>query len=271
MDFLSQLMRLPFARGLWLRLPIGSVEARVEYGIFRYPHYAYGVYWAAIQAQRLGLAAISAIEFGVAGGRGLLALEKASLEIERETGVRVRVFGFDTGEGMPAPVDYRDLPHIWGQGFFKMDAAALRRRLSRAELVLGDVADTVRSWVDDAQHPPLGFVAFDLDYYSSTKAALKIFGSDPNTHLPRVHCYFDDVASNDLGCMNPHVGELLAINEFNQSAADRKICRIEQLRTNRTCWEKWQERMFAFHDFAHPQYTRLLIPAADAGAQLPLD
>jgi hypothetical protein len=270
MSLLSQLMRLPYARGLWLRSPVGSVASRVEYGIYRYPHYAYGIYWAAVQASRLGTAAISAIEFGVAGGRGLLAMERASAEIQAETGVRIDVFGFDTGEGLPPPVDYRDLPHIWGHGFYKMEPDKLRARLRSAELILGNVAQTVDAWLQREHPAPLGFAAFDLDFYSSTVAALRVFQGPPASHLPRVHCYFDDVASNDLGCMNPYVGELLAIREFNDAHADRKICRIEQLRSNRTAWEKWQERMFAFHNFSHPDYTRPLVSLADASSQLGL-
>jgi hypothetical protein len=270
MSVLSQLMRLPYARRLWLACPIGSVASRVEYGIYRYPHYAYGIYWAAVQASRLGLPAISAIELGVAGGRGLLAMEQVSAQIQAETGVRIQVYGFDTGAGLPPPVDYRDLPHIWGQGFYRMEPEKLRARLRRAELVLGNVAQTVDEWLRREQLAPLGFAAFDLDFYSSTVAALRVFAGPPASHLPRVHCYFDDVASNDLGCMNPYVGELLAIREFNEAHADRKICLIEQLRSNRTQWEKWQERMYAFHNFSHPAYTRPLVSLADPSAQLAL-
>lgn len=266
---LQQLARLPFFLKLWSALPLGSLRARVDYGLFPYPHYAYGVFWAATLASRLGIERISVVEFGVAGGRGLVALEQAARKIGETLGVGIDVFGFDSGEGMPAPVDYRDLPHIWGPGFYRMDADKLRERLSDAKLVLGDVRTTTSAWVD-SPHAPIGFVAFDLDYYSSTVAALQLLQGPPSTHLPRVYCYFDDVTANDLGCMNPYVGELLAINEFNERHADRKICRIELLRVHRQRWEKWQDRMFAFHNFSHPKYTQLVIPATDTDSQLPL-
>jgi len=270
MDILNQVMRIPFLIGLWFRFPIGPVATRVYWGIFRYPHYAFGVYWAAVQASRLGIPRISVLEFGVAGGRGLLALEAASREIALATGVRIDVFGFDSGAGMPKPKDHLDLPHIWGEGFYRMDEQKLRARLATAELLLGDVKQTVKAWLADESHAPVGFAAFDLDYYSSTRDALEIFRTAAHRHLPRVYCYFDDVVANELGCMNPYVGELLAIQRFNEMSPERKIARIEQLRLCRPRWELWQDRMFAFHDFAHPHYCDLLIPAASKETQLAL-
>jgi hypothetical protein len=256
--------------GLWERFPLGPVATRIHYGVFPYAHYAYGVYYAARSAASLGIPRITAIEFGVAGGRGLVALEQASAEIERDTGVGIDVVGFDTGEGMPPAVDYRDLPHIWGAGFYKMEPEKLRARLQRAQLVLGDLAVTLPQWMRDPQRSPLGFVAFDLDYYSSTKVALGLFEGDEASHLPRVYCYFDDVCCTALGCMSEFQGELLAIREFNEAHAQRKIARIEQVRAHRPRWEIWQERMFAFHNFAHSKYNVTVVPDTYKERQMPL-
>ena len=99
--------------------------------------------------------------------------------------------------------------------------------------MLGDVAVTTQSWLQDSIQAPIGFIAFDLDYYSSTKASFALFEGAESTHLPRVHCFFDDLGCTNLGCMNTFVGEYLAIDEFNQSHADRKIAKIENLRINR--------------------------------------
>jgi len=262
-------MRLPYAKHVWARYPVGSVDNKVEYGIYPYPHYAYGVYWSAQLAARLGIARITAIELGVAGGRGLLALETAAAEISAALDVTIDVVGFDAGVGMPAPTDYRDLPHIWGEGFYKMDETKLRAKLRNAQLVLGDVTRTLPEWL--STHPaPMGFIAFDLDYYSSTKAALKIFDGPPSTHLPRVHCFLDDLCCTNIGVMNPYVGEYLALNEFNAEHSDRKICKIEQLRANRFRWEPWQDRMYAFHNFSHELYTRHVLPTGPTYTQLPI-
>ena len=272
MNLLGHLTRIPSFLGLWLRCfpKLGSLETRVKYGVFQYPQYAYGAYWSACLASRLGIPRITVAELGVAGGRGLLALEALSEEIESVLGVQVDVVGFDTGEGLPKPADYRDLPHIWAEGSYRMDQEALRPRLRRAQLILGDVGQTIPQWLDSGIRAPLGFVAIDLDYYSSTKSALAIFRGLESSHLPRVHCFFDDVAANDLGCMSQFVGELLAIREFNEESEDRKIARIELLRANRTRWEDWQDMMYVFHDFRHAQYTTRISSKGPRHTQLPL-
>ena len=131
-----------------------------------------GTHSAAKLARALGLDRITAVEFGVAGGNGLVSMERIAEAVGGHLGVDVAVIGFDVGSGTPAPEDFRDLPHVWAQGFYKMDAEARLARLRKAELVLGNVADTVRATVAREGLPPIGFVLFDLDYYSSTHQRL---------------------------------------------------------------------------------------------------
>src|SRR6185503_11087279 len=108
MDLIGQLTRLPYVRGLWKRFPVGPLDLRMKWGILpEYPPYAYGVFFAAQLAAALGIERISALELGVAGGRGLLALERIAAAVERRFPVRIDVYGFDTGEGMPEAQDYR--------------------------------------------------------------------------------------------------------------------------------------------------------------------
>jgi len=142
---------------------------------------------------------ISALEFGVAGGRGLLALEALCPEIEKAYGVEIEIWGFDTGEGLPEPEDYRDLPYIWKAGFYRMDQAALKSKLTRSKLVLGNVKDTVPDFFETHSPAPLGAAFFDLDFWSSTRDSFGIFSGAPSTMLPRVFCYCDDVISNEGG------------------------------------------------------------------------
>lgn len=235
-----------------------------------YPPYAYGVYCAAQLATRLEIKRISVLECGVAGGNGLLALEKIAAEAGAHFGIEIDVVGFDTGDGMPDPVDYRDLPHVWNSGFYRMDVDKLRQRLSRAQLMLGDIEQTAATWLNGADIAPIGFVAFDLDYYSSTVKAMQLFEGAASTHLPRVHCYFDDIAGPEFACMNEHVGELLAIDEFNARHPSRKICQIRNLRCARQRDENWYAQMYAFHDFGHSRYVENVAPKEATWRQLPI-
>lgn len=232
---------------------MGSIPLRTRYGIWPRPAYAYGVYAAALQAKALSMAEISVIEFGVAGGNGLLALEAMGKQIGAYLGVKIVAAGFDGGVGMPEPKDYRDLPHVWSAGDFKMDEAALRRRLDPAtRLVIGDVADTTP--VAMASLPPVGFAAFDLDFYTSTKDALAVLDGPSSGRLPRMYCYFDDTIFPEWACHNPDVGELRAIREFNEQHASIRLHRHEALRWSRPHREAWTDQVYVAHDFSHPQY-----------------
>ena len=229
---LTRLTQIPGVRSLWNLFPVGPVDLRVRFGVFPRPQYAFGVYYAADLAKRLGLPSISVIEFGVAGGRGLLALESIAELIGNELGVTIHVTGFDSGHGMPKPLDYRDLPHVWAGGFYAMDEDKLRATLSpKTELVLGDVAAVVGRWKAPA---PVGFVAFDLDYYSSTKAALSLFeDAEERPHLPRVYCYFDDIIWPARACHNEYTGELGAPPHAAASLClERRDVRSPRLRSS---------------------------------------
>jgi hypothetical protein len=218
----------------------------------------------------LGLKGITVIELGVAGGRGLLALEEVAGAVAGALGVEIDVVGFDSGEGMPAPADYRDLPHVWNAGYYRMDPARLKAKLSRAQLVLGDIRETITSWMTRCRHP-IGFVAFDLDYYSSTMSAFRLFDSPAGSgHLPRVYCYFDDTIWPEHACHNEYVGELRAIQEFNQ-AGDKKICPHHLLRHMRVHPAAWNDQIYVMHDFKHPLYCKNVTMSGEQYTQMPLD
>jgi hypothetical protein len=230
-------------------------EAKLRVRSITRSQYGFGLLQAGRLAARIGIPRISAIEFGVAGGNGLLALEDHARRVTRETGVEIDVYGFDSGAGLPPPDDYRDMPYAWEQGFYAMDVEKLRKRLTSAELLIGDVRDTVQRF-GETNPAPIGFISFDLDYYSSTVAALRVLDLPFESLLPRVFCYFDDVAGGPAYCYNEFTGELLAINEFNQSHEDRKLARIAGLRHNfRTLPALWHEQTYVAHLFKHPHYN----------------
>jgi hypothetical protein len=217
------------------------------------PHYLWSVLTAAKLARNLGIERISAIECGVAGGNGLLALESVAQSAESLLGVGIDVVGFDTGTGMPAPTDLRDAPFAIQSGNFSMDVPALEARLGRANLVLGPVETTVRRWLSEG-HPPIGFVAIDVDYFSSTVQALGLLDGDPSRILPRVVCYFDDILGPSWSDFN---GERAAISEFNQLHPHRKVGPVYGLKYGlpRSEFElSWPEQIFVAHIFDHDRY-----------------
>ena len=187
----------------------GQFGLRLAYGKLPRPDYAYGIYRAAELANRLGLPKISAIEFGVAGGNGLVAMEQIATEVEKIFPITIELFGFDTGSGLPDPVDYRDMTYIFAKGEYEMNETKLRDRLTRAQLVLGNVTDTIPTFLEKFSPAPIGFVSFDLDLYSSTTEALRLFDAQHQSVLPRLYCYFDDIIDGDFILDNEWVGESL--------------------------------------------------------------
>jgi hypothetical protein len=218
------------------------------------PNYAWGVLQAAHLAKALGMKQVSVIEFGVAGGNGLVALDRIAEKVETLLGVNIHVYGFDTGVGLPKPTDYRDLPSLWVEGAFPMDVGRLKKRLTRAELVLGPVEKTLPAFL--ASNPaPVGFISFDLDYYSSTMQAFKLLEADRKILLPRIYCYFDDILGH---IYSDFTGERLAIREFNAAHPMRKISPMYGLKhflPKPHDQEEWAEMIYLVHMFDHPLYS----------------
>lgn len=222
---------------------------------FPRPQYAYGLVHAARLAQSLGIHEFAALEFGVGRGQGLLELETLAGLIARHFAVSVRIFGFDLGCGLPEPRDYRDCQYLFRRGQYQMDQDMLRKKLKSATLVLGDVEQTCVNFFDAYAPPPIGFMAFDLDYYSSTMSAFRLLTTaDCERLLPRTLCYFDDIVGPDEACHSEFTGEMLAIKEFNSAADDRKIAKIHGLGHKRIAPCRWADQMYALHLFNHPQY-----------------
>lgn len=243
------------------------LDAKIRYDAFARPQFAYGIYQAARQAKALGYRSFSVIEFGVAGGNGLVAMEAIAAEIGRAMGVKIEVYGFDTGQGMPPPTDYRDAPFIWQAGQFRMDVEALQGRLNGAKLIIADVETGLRRFL--AEKPaPVGFVSFDMDYYSSTVKALALCEAGHGAFLPRALFYFDDIVGDDSELHCEFIGELLAIREFNEAHAAMKIARIHGLASKRVIPDHWHIKTYVLHRFEHPRYCDFAGEKADW--QMPL-
>lgn len=233
---------------------MGSFRAKVACDLVSRPHYAYGMLAAADQALEAGLKTFTAVEFGVAAGEGLLNMCAIANQVQRAMGVQVNIVGFDSGKGMPPPIDYRDHPEEFQAGDFPMQYDRLESRLPvNCQLVLGPVEETVFAFLKNSlgSASPLGFAAFDLDYYSSTKQALALLGDpDASKYLFLPVLYFDDIV---LPTYNEWAGELLAIKEFNADHEMRKIEQYRFLRSRRIFKAaRWIDQIFLLHLFDHP-------------------
>ncbi|MCI0621671.1 MAG: hypothetical protein L0387_08385 [Acidobacteria bacterium] len=245
-----------FARAAIKRFPC-SIRTKAKWDAVDRPQYLVGVIAAADEAIREGVGDISVFEFGVAGGNGLLALENYSESVEKETGVRISVFGFDTGTGIPELCgDHRDHPDQWRPQDYPMEEEKLRSRLKpRTTLLIGDVAETVPRFVREKQAPSVGFVAVDVDLYSSTKHVLQLFLLPEKRMLRRVTMYFDDT---DFIFNHRFAGELLAIHEFNSESRNVKIDRWRGIANRRVFAESpWLEKMYVAHDIEAIGRTQL--------------
>jgi hypothetical protein len=219
----------------------------------RKPAYVWGILQGCALGKVLGYESVSVLEFGVAGGAGLVAMERIAEASATLMGLRIEVHGFDTGTGLPKPVDYRDCPNLFLDGQFAMEEAALRRELHCAQLHLGPIDTTVPEFLYGT-FAPVAFVSFDVDLYSSTRDALKLFEGEYDWVLPRVVCYFDDIIGYTFSDFN---GERLAIHEFNDRWPLRKLSPIYGLKHFVPPEERlarWPELMYMAHFFEHPLY-----------------
>lgn len=248
------------------RFKLGTYGWRASVGAVERPAYGYCTYHAATLAKKLGYDKVSVLEMGVAGGQGLIALERHAELAAKAVGIDVEVYGFDTGEGLPHPSDYRDLPYHWKGGFYRMDVDKLKGKLRQAKLVLGDIGKSWDTFVRDYRPAPIGAVMFDLDFYSSTTAALRLFDANEETRLPRVLCYFDDVLGTEVELYNDYTGVRLAIREFNESHDGKKISPAYHLLSQRVV-RPWYNQVFTLHDFFHSRYNQFV---SELDQQLPL-
>jgi hypothetical protein len=231
-----------------------SYEERVSIGGIDRPHYGYCIFQAARLARLLNYPRISVIEFGCGGGNGLLNAEMHITEVSKIFAVDIELYGFDLGSGLPRPRDYRDMPHYFRIGLYRMHRETLERKFKRAKLIIGDVKNTCATFFHDYSPAPIGCMFYDLDFYSSTADALTIFDVEPSHFLPRVFVYFDNIIGDDVWLCNDYTGERLSIAEFNEIHRTKKISKNHYLRTRRRhLW--WADQIYIYHDFEHPRYN----------------
>lgn len=207
--------------------------------------YAYCIWNAALEAKALGYDTFSVIEFGVAGGNGLVNCEFHVKEIERILGIHIEIYGFDSAKGLPMDnLGYRDMIHIWPGGSYYMDISALEDRLERATLVIGDIKETTADFFAKFSAAPVGCMLVDVDYYSSTVPILNFLDHADEHFLPRINMYFDDVHPE-----YEFSGENLAIKEFNMNHDHIKIS------PEGLSYSDYRMRTKVCHRFMHQKYN----------------
>lgn len=251
-EFIQRLAQEPpfriVTRAILKKLKV-SIKTKDIWELSKYPQYMTGLVEATNQALKQGHKEISVIEFGVAGGSGLVILQEEAEVIENETGIKIKVYGFDIGrKGLPSFIgDYRDHPDAWKQGDYAMDEEKLKSRLTdRTTLILGNVKDTVKTFFKTYNPPPIGFISFDLDLYSSTKDALGIFSTTGMRMLWNTPIYFDDI---EFTFNHKFAGVFLAIREFNEENKTIKIDHWYGVESGRPFPERYiYKKLYVCHD-----------------------
>jgi len=232
----------------------GNYKMRIACDLVVRQQYAFSLLKTAELALAQGLRSVTVIEFGVAAGAGLVNICEISRKITKLTGVDFEIFGFDSGKGMPPPRDHRDRPEVFSEGSFPLiDRSALIRALPpNAKLILGDIEETLPSFIARlSASSPVGFVAIDVDYYSSAKECLNVFLGAADHYLPWTLVYLDDIGFESA---NPWAGELLAVREFNDENEMRKIHLFTGLRHKRLFKHtSWFDQVYLLHVLDHAQ------------------
>jgi len=161
----------------------------LKYKTFR-PHYETILLESSLEAKKLGYNEVSVLELGVAGGNGILSLEKYSKIIEKKLNIKINIFGFDTGDGLPDSKRIEDVPFIWKKGQFKIDKEKLKKKIN-SKIYFGDIKETIEDFIK-SNPKNITAIFFDLDLYSSTKSFLNKIDIWGKFTTPRVYCYFDD-------------------------------------------------------------------------------
>ncbi|MBV9388005.1 MAG: class I SAM-dependent methyltransferase [Chroococcidiopsidaceae cyanobacterium CP_BM_ER_R8_30] len=159
-------------------------------------------------AQELG----DYLEFGVCHGSSMACMYHALKDAGFD---RVRLFGFDSFEGMPDSADAED--GNWYAGQFKSEEKFTRELLKQQDVDLQRVT-LVKGWFSDMLNPRLikqhqitkaSVIMIDCDIYSSAKQALDFCA--PLIQEQAI-IFFDDWNSCDLAEQNK--GEKLAFDEL---------------------------------------------------------
>jgi len=125
------------------------------------------------------------------------------------------------------------------------------------KLIIGDIKETSKDFFEKYNPAPIGMIAYDFDFYSSTVNAFRMLEVDTKYYLPRVFTYFDDIAGTEIELYNDYTGVRLAINEFNDSHKDIKFGLPYHLLSGKLI-ESWHHQIRLIHFFQHVNYNKFV-------------
>jgi hypothetical protein len=229
-------------------LIFGTYRLKIKFDLILRQNHAFSLLEATQTAVNRNIKKITIIELGVSTGGGLMNICKICAELSKRYPIEFQIFGFDTGKGMPPPNDFKDHPELYHEGDFRMNRELLEKKLPHnCNLIIGEVEESIPKFLSEQnlENAPIGFISYDLDYYSSTKHAMELLKGPQHFYLPKFPVYFDDIA---LWSHNSFCGELLAIKEFNEENEFRKIEPDRFLRLRRAFQKaEWIEHIFFVH------------------------
>tara|TARA_Y100000590_G_scaffold464261_1_gene633272 strand:+ start:239 stop:1066 length:828 start_codon:yes stop_codon:yes gene_type:complete len=224
----------------------------LKYKTFR-PQYETILLESCKEAKKIGYNEISVLELGVAGGNGMVSLENYKKKIEKILDIKINIYGFDTGEGLPVSKLKEDLPFVLKKGQFKIDKEQLERKIN-SKIFYGDIKDTIEEFCN-LSPKNISVIFFDLDFYSSTASFLKKINIWGKFISPRVYCYFDDLFYYNY--ISEFNGELLAIKEFNKENQDFKIgTNIDHVADFK--FPLGKGLLYTLHNFNHEDYLKYI-------------
>ena len=228
----------------------------IKYGVLPRPNYALGILMAAHQAKELNYKKISIIELGCWNFEGLIDIENYINDIKKFIDIDFSVYGFELGSGhIKEETDPRNRLYELSGGDYAFKKDENIKKLKFSKLILGDVKETVPKFLEEKHldNAPLGFVIFDLGFYTSAKDALNLLKSKSKRYLPRTIIYSDNnyfVLENEA--------DKLAFAEFNNEGG-KTISPIGELAEQLSIsWNKWiflGKRMFILSDLKHEKYN----------------
>ena len=228
----------------------------IKNGTLPRPNYALGILMAAHQAKELNYKKISVIELGCWNFEGLIDIENYIDDIKKFIDIDFNVYGFELGSGhIKQEIDPRNRLYELSGGDYAFKKKENLKKLKNSELVLGDVNETVPKFLKEKHldEAPLGFIIFDLGFYTSAKNALNLLKSKSSRYLPRTIIYSDNnyfVLENEA--------DKLAFVEFNNEGG-KTISQIGELAEQLSIsWKKWiflGKRMFVLSDLKHEKYN----------------